>query len=261
MKPLIAALAAGALLMSAPQTQRKPLAGHVIVVDPGHGGRDSGARAGGLFESDIVLAIGKVVAAALREEGAKVVMTREDQNNLKATAHGGNLQRQNLAARVALADRVKADLFLSVHTNKYPEYPAAHGAQVFLGESPTPDQQRLAESLMRELGPLTNSQRMIDGRRPLYLMRHLKVTAVLIEFGFISNDRERQLLTQPSYQRQLAQAVARGVVAYYKIPAVTEQMPPSPVKNAHRRTLEPLPHRIAARRPAHENHIYPSARA
>lgn len=215
MRQFIAALATGAMLMAAPVPKAPPLAGKVIVVDPGHGGRDSGARAGMLFESDIVLGIAKEVASALRACGATVYLTRTTERNLLDKSRGGNLQRENLAARVALAERTKADLFLSLHANKYPSYPSAHGAQVFLGETPTPDRQLLGEHLMAELGPLTDSKRSIDGRRDLYLMRHLKITAVLIEFGFLSNPKELDLLSQPDYQRKLGEAVARGVVAFY----------------------------------------------
>ena len=253
MKQLIAALAAGALLMAAPHQPKKPLASRVIVVDPGHGGRDSGARAGNLFESDLTLAIGKEVAAALRAQGAKVVMSRTNQANLMSNAHGGNLQRLNLEARVALAERTKADLFLSVHINRLPDYPSAHGAQVFLGETPSPEQQRLAECLMQELGPLTQSQRSIDGRRALYLMRHLKTTAALIEFGFLSNPRELQNLTQPDYQRQLGEAVARAVVNYYGSP-LAHRRPLPPRQHAH-----PAAHLLAApTRSGHSPRIYPS---
>jgi N-acetylmuramoyl-L-alanine amidase len=221
------------MLMAAPQPSRGPLAGRVIVVDPGHGGMDSGARAGTLYESDVVLAISKDIAAALRAQGANVVLSRTSKENLKEKSDIGNLQRTNLAARVALAERVKADLFLSIHANRYPSYPSAHGAQVFLGETPSPEQQRLAENLMAELGPLTDSQRMIDGKRPLYLMRHLKVTAALIEVGFLSNPREVSLMTQPEYQRKLGEAVARGVVSYYRtapVPAPAPKKPPNKIQ-------------------------------
>ncbi len=243
--------------MAAPQPSKGPLAGRVIVVDPGHGGKDSGARAGTLYESDVVLAIGKQAAAALRAQGAKVVLSRTSAANLERTANGGNLQRMNLAARVALAERVKADLFLSIHANKYSNYPSAHGAQVFLGETPTPEQQRLAESLMAELGPLTDSTRMIDGRRPLYLMRHLKVTAALIEVGFLSNPRELALMTQPEYQRKLGDAVARAVVSYYKTAPV-----PQPEPKAAPKKVRPLPkpakRRIALQVPLTRPYMSPS---
>lgn len=226
MKALITALAAGAMLLAGPKPAKEPLRGHIIVVDPGHGGRDSGARAGDLYESDVVLAISKEVAAVLRQEGAKVVMTRADERNLIGTAHGGNLQRLNLAARVEVAAESKADLFLSLHANKYVGYPAAHGAQVFLGETPTAEQKKLAVCLMNELGPLTDSKRPIDDRRPLYLMRHLKTPAALLELGFLSNPRETGLMTQPAYQRQLAAAIAKGVDCYFHSAASPGGQPP-----------------------------------
>lgn len=252
MRQFIAALATGAMLMAAPAPRTPPLTGKVIVVDPGHGGRDSGARAGMLFESDIVLGIGKEVAQALRARGAKVLLTRTTERNLLDKSRGGNLQRENLEARVTLAEHAKADLFLSLHANKYPSTPSAHGAQVFLGENPSPERMRLGEHLMAQLGPLTDSKRIIDGKLPLYLMRHLTMTAVLIEFGFLSNPKETDLLVQTDYQRKLGEAVARGVVAFY---ASTPAQPdvrshkPHPTQRATA-TLPQTPHRI-----------YPSSRA
>ena len=257
MKTFLSALAAGAtFLWAATAVAAGPLSRPVIVVDPGHGGRDFGAQVNGLNEKDLNLAVSRTLAKCLKSAGAQVLMTRSGDANLLSDREHGNLQRKNLEARVQLADRVHADLLLSIHVNRYSDS-AAHGGQVFIGENPSPERQRLGACLQSELGPATDSRRQVDQERPLYLMRHLKIPAALIEVGFMSNRHEAQLLLQDSYRTRVARAITRGVICYYRGGA-SPPLPlpgPSAAQNAHRRALVPLAHRVSAQAPAHEVEI------
>jgi N-acetylmuramoyl-L-alanine amidase len=193
-----------------------PLQGQVIVVDAGHGGRDNGASAAGLDEKDLVLRISRETAAALRSAGARVVESRQaDDNLVPRGVKTCNLQRKNLEARVELATRHDAGIFLSIHANKYGD-PSVHGAQVFIGENPDAERQLLGSCLYSEMSALSGSRRQLDMTRDLYLMRHLKIPAALIEVGFISNPAERARMLQPGYQKQIADAITRGVTCFVR---------------------------------------------
>ncbi len=210
----LAVLGNGSLAQAA--RPKADLHGQVIVVDAGHGGRDNGASAAGLDEKDLVLDISRETAAALRKAGANVLESRQADHNLVPRGQKpDNLQRQNLAARVELATRHDAGIFLSIHANKYSDA-SVHGAQVFIGENPDAERQLLGSCLHAEMTALSGSRRQLDMTRDLYLMRHLKIPAALIEVGFISNPAERSRLLQPDYQRQIAQAITRGVTCFVR---------------------------------------------
>lgn len=195
---------------------RADLRGHVIVVDAGHGGRDNGAQVPGLDEKDLDLAISRKTAQALRQAGAKVVETRtRDANLIPRQPQPTNLQRLNLQARVDLAVQHDAGIFLSIHANKFSDG-SAHGAQIFVGEKPNAERQLLGSCLHAELTSLSGSRRQLDMTTDLYLMRNLKIPAALIEVGFMSNPKDRKNMLDPAYQREVAQAITRGVTCFVR---------------------------------------------
>src|SRR5581483_12114454 len=123
---LIAAIlpaAASAAALRAP-----PLAGKVIVVDPGHGGRDPGAIANGVNEKDVNLAMGMDLKAVLESRGARVVMTRTSD-----VALGPNTDA-DLQARVNAAQSAHANAFVSIHANSTPNHDYT-GATTYYGPS------------------------------------------------------------------------------------------------------------------------------
>lgn len=232
-----------------------PLHGRTVLVDAGHGGRDSGATAHGIRESDLVLQIGRRLGAQLRASGARVVLARTGHGNLlDSRGKLPNRQRANLQARVDLAERERVDVYISVHANKAPGYPLARGGQVFLGRRPTPASRVLGSCLEREIATVTASRRRTDDRRELYLMEHLRMPSALVEVGFLSNADEARQMLDASYQNRVAQAIVRGVVCYCRQTgsAVLEERTQHP----HGGSLVPLPHRITAQGPAHELHVH-----
>ncbi len=201
-------------LMLVPGT-KDPLAGRTIVIDPGHGGRDSGAIGNGLEEAPVVLSLSRTIARVLRSEGAKVVLTRSTDRHVLADRYGGDLGHRNLAARVELANRVHADLFLSIHANKYPTDSSIHGTQVFIGGSPDTNRMVLATCLQQRLNRVTMTHWPVNEAQPLYLMEHLRIPAALVEVGYLSNAHEARLLVDPAHQERLAAAIAQGLRCYY----------------------------------------------
>ena len=219
---------ASAGTVSAAKQAGLPLRGQVVLVDAGHGGRDAGGQVPGLDEKDLVHAIARRTAASLRRAGARVVESRTSDANLVARKpKPGNLQRMNLQARVELAERSRANVFLSIHANKYSD-PTARGAQVFLGEQPDPVRQLLGACLQSEIAPVAESRRSLDMTRDLYLMRHLKIPAALIEVGFMTNPAERQQLVDSAYQERLAEAITRGVACFVSGQAGARSIPGPP---------------------------------
>ncbi|MDI3281349.1 MAG: N-acetylmuramoyl-L-alanine amidase [Bacillota bacterium] len=182
------------------------LRGRTIVVDPGHGGVNRGAR--GLFgvqEKDVVLRIGLALRSLLEREGARVIMTREGDY-----LPGGSWERQ-LAARVELANRVGANLLVSIHADS--NKPWYQGTTTYyLGNSS--GGRRLAESVQRAVTAALGSQNRGIRAKSFYVLRHSRMPAVLVEVGFLSNPLEERRLADPGYQERAARGILQGIVNY-----------------------------------------------
>ncbi|MDN5343954.1 MAG: N-acetylmuramoyl-L-alanine amidase [Clostridia bacterium] len=182
------------------------VANQVVVVDPGHGGIDSGATGpGGTPEDRVNLAISQRLAEFLTRGGARVFLTRQDENVQEGESG------DDLVERVRLAKRVGADLFISIHCNAFDG--RERGAQLFYDQKST-EGKKLAEAIQAEIRRrLANTDRVplsIDA----LVLRAQKIPAVIVEVGFISNPQEEKLLADDGYQRQMAFAIYAGLVNY-----------------------------------------------
>jgi len=210
-------LAGGPAVVSqaAPAALSLPLAGRVIVVDAGHGGPDPGAvSATGLQEKDVALAIARYLAAELRKAGAKAVLTRDGDYCLRDESESLLTgRRKELAHRVAIAERNRADILVSIHLNAFPGT-GEYGSQTFSQRGDRAGA-RLARDIQAELNRILQN----SGREALegdfYLTRTAARPAVIVEAGFLSNAREAQLLSDPAYQACLAFAIASGIARYF----------------------------------------------
>jgi N-acetylmuramoyl-L-alanine amidase len=191
------------------------IAGKVVVLDPGHGGIDPGCTGkSGVQEKGIVLEVAKLIGEELKKHNLRIILTRERD---QALAENGDprlpWKRRDLNARVEIANQAKADLFISVHANSFPE-PIWSGAQTFY-HGASPQSKLLAESiqdsLVGELGPNRRRALAADYR----VLRESKMPAAVVEIGFLSNPREETLLQDPAYQRKAARAVAAGIITYF----------------------------------------------
>ncbi len=197
------------------------LAGRTLVLDAGHGGRDPGAVHHGVREADVNLAVVRELRPLLEGMGARVVLTREvDQ----AVAPGAGLDAE-LQARVNLAGRIGADLFVSIHANAH-EDREVQGAITFYGpeagfnsgaqRSPrlVARSRQLARAINREVvvatGEIDRGTRMAN----FWVLGGPRAPAVLVEVGFLTNAEEAERLAMPSFQRSIAQGVAAGVARY-----------------------------------------------
>lgn len=198
-----------------------PLAGAHVVLDPGHGGEESGAVGpNGLREADVNLAVAQRAAETLQAAGATVVLTRTSD------------VRITLAARANLAQALQPAAFLSLHHNTEPDGPSDRpGSEVYF-QIADPESQRLAGLLHEELlaafddfavpwvsdtgaGALARV-RSDDPNVDYYgvLRQSAGVPAVLAEAAYLSNPAEADLLATPGFQQVEADAIARAIVRF-----------------------------------------------
>lgn len=190
-----------------------PLLGKVIVIDPGHGGRDPGTMYGTIYEKDINLDISKVLEKKLSEKGAIVYMIREDDNDL-SSIYDKRKKRGDLYRRILFIEdeKKKTDLYLSIHINWY-KNSSWSGAEV-LYNSINPNNKILGELLMEQFKKDLKTKRTLKNTN-LYLYRNTTVPGVLIECGFLSNYNERFLLRQKDYQEKISTSINTAVINYF----------------------------------------------
>ncbi|WP_102029446.1 N-acetylmuramoyl-L-alanine amidase CwlD [Salirhabdus sp. Marseille-P4669] len=197
-----------------------PLSGKVIVLDPGHGGVDGGAvGADETLEKDIALSTAKYLRDYLQQQGALVYMTREKDQDLAAEGTQGLSKRksEDIRKRVQFIQEKEPDFFLSIHLNAIPSSRWS-GAQTFyypsLGES-----EHLAKFIQSEIiRNLDNTTRQVQAINNVYILKNANAPGALVEIGFLSNPKERNLLKTDEYQQKMAASIYDGVLRY-----VTEQ--------------------------------------
>jgi len=174
--------------------------GFLIMVDPGHGGKDQGAKGvTGNLEKDFNLAVGNRLVQLLQQYPEfQVLSTR------------GTDVYLTLQERVELANDVEADLFLSIHANSF--RPETRGTETYYFN---PNSQALAQVVHRHLLAATQFPDRKVKTAGFYVIKHTKMTAVLTETGFLSNAFENAKLASPDFQEKVAQALAAAVREYY----------------------------------------------
>ena len=183
---------------------------HLIYVDPGHGGSDTGATSAGVQEKDLNLTLSKKVRDLLENKGYTVVMSREID------------EFPSLSDRAQEANKIGADIFVSVHHNSFDG--VANGIETYYynenGNTNNPaanDKERiensksLAESIQQELINETGATNRGVQRANFHVVRETEMPAVLVEGGFIDNAVERAKLVLDSYQQRLADALSTGI--------------------------------------------------
>lgn len=192
-----------------------PLSGAVIAIDPGHGGFDGGAMSkDGLVEKDIALNISLYLRDFLQEAGALVIMTREADEDLVQDGKKGQLKREDIHRRVSLINNSQADLAVSIHLNAIPS-PRWYGAQTFYYAAKK-ENQVLAFLVQDEIKKkLENTDRFAKQKGNMYLLKHVQMTAALVEVGFLSNPNEAAKLNEKKYQKSMANAIYQGILRFY----------------------------------------------
>lgn len=194
-----------------------PVNKKIIVIDAGHGSPDGGAIAeDGTLEKDINLDVASRLYKLLEKTGAYVIMTRLDDNAVTDDLDEKirEIKRRDLKNRRDIRDNSDADLFVSIHMNKF-EQSEYYGAQVFYSETP-PESKKLAESIQSELINLADPSNTRNAKKSegIFILENSKIPSVLVECGFLSNPAELEKLKTDDYRETLAWAIYCGIVKY-----------------------------------------------
>ena len=242
MKRAALALALLALAASPARAEEPPPEVRPIVVDPGHGGADFGAKgAGGVLEKDLTLAVARRLVQELKERKLPVLLTRNTDVFIP------------LAERTAIANRAHAALFVSIHGNSAPEAEIAGCETYFLsveasddeamrvalaendvfGQAGTAADSRdvvgqvlgdlirtehlressdLAATIQRSLAKIPGAESRGVKQAPFAVLTGTNMPAALVEIGFVTNAAEAKRLAQKDTQVRLARALATALV-------------------------------------------------
>lgn len=190
---------------------------HRIIIDPGHGGIDSGASRNQIIEKEITLAIGTKLAGFLEKNGAIVTVTRKEDIDFYTKGKGG--KRNDLLHRIKMIEDSGAEIFISIHCNTFPDT-SLSGAQVFYNPKLVENKivaERLQKAL-KEFPPNNKRQAKEDSR--ILLLNGTTIPGVLIETGYISNPKEALLLIDDQYQEKLVEQISKAL-AYHFSQSVT----------------------------------------
>lgn len=185
-------------------TSGSAVAGRIIVIDPGHGGKDPGAVSGNAVEKTIVMNTANKLKQKLEAAGAIVKMTRTGDTF------------PSLQERVQFAKNNYGEIFISIHANAASA--TAQGTETFYSISANDNQKEdiaLATFINSEI--VKNANMKDRGVRPedYYVIRNLYIPAVLVELGFLTNSEDRSKLLNDQYIEIFAQSIYNGITKYY----------------------------------------------
>jgi N-acetylmuramoyl-L-alanine amidase len=209
MLPLAMAHVPPALIQSALTPVRRPL----LVVDPGHGGKDPGAGVAGVTEDAVTLDTGRRLARGLRDAGYRVLLTRRQGCSPWMLASAGDRGcRLTVHERAALAVRHRASLFVSLHCDRFGDS-SVHGPRTYYFPE-SPEGRRLADRIQERLQAFRDRP-LAPIPQTYYVLRSLPdVPAALVELGFLSSPEDRRHLLDPAYRQRLADALRKGILGY-----------------------------------------------
>ncbi|MFN6365771.1 MAG: N-acetylmuramoyl-L-alanine amidase [Aphanizomenon sp.] len=187
------------------KSKRLPLSNIKIVLDPGHGGKESGASGPtGYLEKDVNLIVSKLLRDELVKRGAKVVMTREDDRDV------------SLVERQVIINTQEPAIALSIHHNSLPDNGDAENTKGFGTFWYHSQSHSLAVFLQNYV--VTNLRKPNYGVfwKNLALTRPSAAPAVLLELGFMSNPYEFEEIVNPQAQRKMASTLADGITKWFE---------------------------------------------
>lgn len=198
----------------------------VVVIDPGHGGQDSGATVNGILEKDITLDVAQRVDRVLQGQGLATVMTRVGDGYI------------SLAERVALTNKVPECIFVSIHFNEggkatstgietyYADHQATPAKPLvswlpFLQRAslqmPNVESQSLAGFVQDALVARTHAANRGTKVGQYFVIANVRHPAILVEGGFLSNKDDINKLASTDYREQIAAAISEGVFRYREV--------------------------------------------
>ncbi len=174
----------------------------VVIIDPGHGGKDSGAVGiGATLEKDIILPIGVRVAQILQQNGVQAVMTRNSDYFV------------TLQGRVDMASQANADVFVSIHANSAGSSRRdVNGLETYYYDSGLGLARIVHSTILQSLNIRDRGVR----KARFYVLRKSSMPSILVETGYITGQEDISRLQTPQYQASMADAIARGILQYLR---------------------------------------------
>lgn len=172
----------------------------VIAVDPGHGGSDPGTvSASGLKEKDINLEIGLKLKNILEEQGYQVIMTREKDIFI------------SLSQRAKMANNANSKYFISIHSNSAEDCTDRYGTVTYyFSEKGKELAELVQENIVAAVG--TRDIGILKGN--FQVLRETEMPGILVEAGYLCNEKDAEILTQPSEQENIALAISQSIRAF-----------------------------------------------
>ncbi|WP_206765697.1 N-acetylmuramoyl-L-alanine amidase [Paenibacillus dendritiformis] len=188
-----------------------------VLIDAGHGGIDGGTSYGDILEKNINLAIARKLYLLLKARGVPVILNRtgdyalSDDNRWSAVR---SRHSKDLAHRKQLSEEVPVSMFVSLHVNWSKRSKATGPLVLHQNEG----RSRLLASLIQDsLNPLFSTSTLPEHGKTYYLLKHVDQPAVIVELGYLSNPRDRQMLTDPRSQTAIASRLCDAILHYQAI--------------------------------------------
>src|SRR5437764_7765714 len=208
-------------LIAPHQRKAEPFA--LVILDPGHGGQDSGAIAGGVLEKDLTLDIAQRINRLLNAQGVMTLLTRNGDSYV------------SLGDRAQLINRADNAVVVSIHLNDGPR-PDASGIETYFAAqqatgipliaswlpflqkvaNPRPklESQSLAQFIQQQLVARTQAVNRGTKAQQFYVLANVRHPAVLVEGGFLTGKNDIGKLAEANYREQLAMGIADGILKY-----------------------------------------------
>lgn len=168
-----------------------------VVIDAGHGGRDGGCVHNGLVEKKLCLDVALRLEKALKAKGLHVVMTRRTDRYVE------------LEERAAIANKHGKALFVSIHFNGLRDR-SVSGMEVFYRSA---SGKAVASKILHSMDVNLKGVKRGVFYKDFKVLRATRMTAVLVEGGYLSNKTEARRCADPDHRQEMANAIARGIMA------------------------------------------------
>ena len=186
------------------------LINYIVVIDPGHGGKDNGCENNGVLEDDINLEIGLKLFEELTTQGFRTYLTRDGDYDL-ASENASNRKNEDLRNRVKIINNYDANLVISLHVNYYSSS-SIQGPMVYYKNDQ--ESKDLALIIQEKLNQASGLDKIIH-KEDFYIFRNTYCPSLLIECGFISNDSDLNRLTNSTYQTIISKKISEGLTSYF----------------------------------------------
>ncbi len=190
----------------------------VVVIDAGHGGEDGGASSdSGVCEKELNLQISKLCGVILKAGGYDVRLTRTDDRLIydmydDLEDYKGKKKVYDLRNRIRFAEEAEADVFVSIHMNKFfqPQY---SGLQVYYSQN-NPASEEFAnavQGIVKDHLQPENTRATKMSSSSIYILKNIKIPAILVEVGFLSNPVDLRNLTDDVYRVKMSACISAAI--------------------------------------------------